>query len=107
MDGFFVDRCNLNIDHGDTVDTYMSRSNTPQIAVEAVAVGSLTLLVGVGVGFVLSYLPRPTDPKQWNKYHVMELSLFVTGVLIHLICEGTGLNRYYCLHGNAAPTKNK
>jgi NhaP-type Na+/H+ or K+/H+ antiporter len=84
----------------------MSSSSTQQILVEAVTVGGLTLLVGAAVGFTLSYMPKPVDPKQWNQYHVMELSLFITGVLIHLICEGTGLNKYYCLHGNAAP-RNK
>ena len=28
-------------------------------------------------------------------------SFFVTGVIIHLLCEGTGINKWYCKNGNA------
>ena len=37
----------------------------------------------------------------WNKYYVMEIALFFTGFCLHLGCEFTGINKWYCKHGNA------
>lgn len=28
-------------------------------------------------------------------------NVFMMGVIIHLLCEYSGLNEYYCKHGNA------
>lgn len=71
------------------------------VLVEAIMVGLITLVVGVLVSLSFKLLPQPKDPKNWNQYHYMEMSLFITGVLIHLGCEVTGLNAYYCRKGSA------
>lgn len=73
-----------------------------QVYIEAASVGVLTLIVGTAVSSVLMMLvPRPTDPKDWNKYRIMEISLILTGVLLHLGCEVSGLNGWYCSRGSA------
>lgn len=66
----------------------------PRVYVEAVAVGAMTLVVGGAVSCVFAALPRPDG--HWNRYHYMETSLVLTGVLIHLGCEASGLNAWYC-----------
>ena len=72
---------------------------------EAVFVGILVVVVGTVVGFLVGALsPKnglPDACKDWNKYYVMEISLFLTGVVAHLLCEYTGLNRWYCSQGVA------
>ncbi len=72
-----------------------------QVYGEATLVGLMVLICGAAISSLFMLLPRPSDPKKWNAYHYMELSLFLTGVAIHLGCEVTGLNRYYCRHGSA------
>tara|TARA_B110000967_G_scaffold156733_1_gene161783 strand:- start:192 stop:428 length:237 start_codon:yes stop_codon:yes gene_type:complete len=75
-----------------------------QIFVEAIIVGIMTVIVGSLVGFILSKIVSsdlPTACKKWNKFHIMEISLFLTGVIIHLVCEFGGLNKWYCSNGNA------
>ena len=65
---------------------------------EAVFVGILTVIVGT----VLSKLFESRNTrKDWNKNYIMEKCLFLTGVIIHLLCEYIGLNKWYCKHGRA------
>ena len=75
-----------------------------KVFIEAVVVGVLTVTVGVVVGFALSKsfsTNLPAICKTWNKNHVMEISLFLTGFSLHLLCEFMGVNKWYCKHGNA------
>lgn len=75
---------------------------------EAIFVGIATVLVGSIVGFFVGKLfsvDLPLICKKWNKNHIMEISLFFTGVIIHLLCEITGINRWYCTNGNACLVK--
>lgn len=74
------------------------------IILEAVTVGILTVIIGNIVGFLisnLSYTDLSKTCKNWNKYYIMELSLFLTGFLIHIICEYSGINKWYCRNGVA------
>ena len=75
-----------------------------RLLVEAFVVGLLTVAVGSLVGYgigkaVDSDLPEVC--RDWNKFYVMEISLFLTGVVIHLLCEAVGINRWYCKNGFA------
>ena len=75
-----------------------------KLLIEAVSVGILTVIVGSLVGYILSKLFSTNLPKickSWNKNHIMEISLFFTGFAIHLICEFTGINKWYCKNGIA------
>jgi len=75
-----------------------------QLLKEAVVVGLGTVLVGSVVGAVLGKFfstNLPTICKEWNKNHIMEISLFLTGFLLHIICEYTGINKWYCKNSYA------
>ena len=71
---------------------------------EAFVVGIITVIVGNLVGFAIGKslnVDLPGVCKDWNKYYTMEISLFLTGFLIHLICEFSGINKWYCKNGFA------
>ncbi len=74
------------------------------LIMEAVSVGILTVIVGNIVALMVSAFLKadlPSVCKDWNKYYAMEVSLFLTGVLIHLACEYSGINKWYCRNGVA------
>jgi xanthine/uracil permease len=72
-----------------------------KVLLEAVLVGVGVVILGTIVSYGISML-NPVKLEKvcegWNKYYVMELSLFLTGFLFHIIFEITGLNRMYCRH---------
>ena len=71
---------------------------------ESVLIGIATLIVGQLVGFILGNLMKvdtPKECKEWNKNHIMEWSLFFTGVLVHILSEKFGMNKWYCKYGSA------
>ena len=69
---------------------------------EAFVVGILTVIVGTILSklFESNKTGQPST-KDWNKNYIMEKCLFLTGVVIHLLCEYIGLNKWYCKHGRA------
>ena len=75
-----------------------------KLLVEAITVGVITVVVGTIAGLVVGKLFSSNLPKvckKWNKNHVMEISLFLTGFLVHLLCEFVGINGWYCKNGKA------
>lgn len=67
---------------------------------EAFVVGILTVVFGSLVSYSFKSMV-PEVCQDWNKNFVMEISLFFTGVLIHLFCEFAGINKWYCVNGVA------
>ena len=54
-----------------------------KILAECIFVGLLVVIFGILVSFLISPLLKvdlPTECKKWNKNHVMELTLFFTGI---------------------------
>lgn len=77
---------------------------------EAIVVGLATVIIGQLVGFSLSKIMKsnnsiPSESRNWNKNHIMEWSLFLTGVLVHILCELFGINKWYCKNGTACYLK--
>ena len=71
---------------------------------EALVVGVICVVIGTLVGALVgSVLPSdlPEVCREWNKYHAMEISLFLTGVVAHYAFELFGANRWYCENGVA------
>lgn len=74
------------------------------LIIESIVVGIIVVIIGSIVGYFLGKtmgINLPQVCKTWNKNHIMELSLFLTGVIVHLLCEYTQLNKWYCKNGNA------
>ena len=75
-----------------------------RLALEAAMVGfGLVLITLVVVMLYKKIAPAlgmhvelPPICAEYNKYHAMELTLFISGALFHLICEWTGANEWYC-----------
>lgn len=58
---------------------------------EALIVGIATLLLGLFMNSVF----------KGN----LAMVLFSTGILIHLLCEMSGVNKWYCTNGNACKVR--
>ncbi len=78
-----------------------------KLIVESVGVGIITALIGSIIARILVKFNQVDDNEvlnetvtstleKWRKNYMMEISLFLTGVLIHLVLEYVGLNSWYC-----------
>lgn len=79
----------------------MKRIFSIEFLIELIVVGIMVVLFGYVSGFIVgkfNKMDMPAVCASWNKDYVMEKSLFVTGVLVHLFCEITGINRSYCIN---------
>jgi hypothetical protein len=66
-----------------------------QLAKESIVVAILTVIFGLFSSFLISRTFLVPKIGNWNKHHAMEIALALTGILVHLFCEFTGLNAYY------------
>ena len=74
------------------------------LLVEGIAVGIVVVVVGYFVSLMVGKImvvDMPNVCRQWNKNHIMEICLFLTGFFTHVIFELLGLNNWYCKHGRA------
>jgi len=69
--------------------------------VEALFVGVVTVIVGLVVSYCTMYLVNPESVKNFDHWWSIVASYFITGFLIHLLCEFSGINHWYCDNGNA------
>ena len=75
-----------------------------RLLVEAVAVGLTIVVVGTLVSLVVGRMMGTDLPpvcKAWNKNYIMEISLFLTGVVTHLLFNFGGIGKWYCKNGFA------
>lgn len=79
-----------------------------RLFVEAVVVGISVALAGVVVTLLGKNKQKklPAECRNWNENYIMEITLFLIGFMLHLFFEFTGVNSWYCKHGNAV-TKSK
>jgi hypothetical protein len=74
------------------------------VFMEALIVGILTVIIGSGVSYILGdsfKVDLPPVCDSWNEKYIKEITLFLTGIIIHLTCEFAGANKWYCKYGNA------
>ena len=62
-----------------------------KLIIEAVIVGLSNAFIWTVVSNIYNY----------NKTTDLLVSVFITGILLHIICEYSGINRWYCKNGNA------
>jgi hypothetical protein len=68
-----------------------------QLLNEILVVGFLTAIIGM----IVSYLMMGQRSKDFKHWDQVGLSYFITGMLIHIMCEFTNINKWYCKNGNA------
>jgi len=73
-----------------------------QLLIEIISVGILSTIVGA----IVSYLMMGKKAKEFEHWDTLALSYFISGALIHIICEFSNLNKWYCTNGNACREKN-
>ena len=67
-----------------------------RLMMEAIAVGLLVVLLG----YVVVYFMESMKLKM-NRDKQMIIGFFMLGFLTHILCEFTGVNKWYCKNGHA------
>ena len=85
-------------------------NNTITLLIEALVVGLVTTVIGSIVGYIVGLMypfkiDLPSECKSYNKYFIMQVCLFFTGFVTHLLFEVVGGNKWYCNNGVACKKK--
>lgn len=72
---------------------------------ESIIVGTISLIVGTII-FNMSINKYNKDDKNCSKPTGIKFAFFITGVLIHLLLEFGGFNRWYCNKKFCVKTNN-
>jgi len=70
--------------------------NIQRLLMEAIAVGILVVLLGYVVVYFMESMKLKID-----KDKQMIIGFFMLGFLTHILCEFTGVNKWYCKNGHA------
>lgn len=76
-----------------------------QLLIEAFAVGIILLLIYVPCMHVLNGIYKDECFGKHKMAHY--ITIVVVGMIVHLVCEFGGINKWYCTNGNACLIKNK
>jgi hypothetical protein len=74
--------------------------NLKLVLTEALILGIVILIIAIPVMRIQEYY-YPGDVASPQKYWI---STVIIGILAHLLCEYSGINKYYCDHGYACQT---
>jgi len=77
-------------------------NQSPRFMLELVFVGVLNLVFG----FIISYVMMGQEKsKSFDHWPSVLFSFFITGMIIHLFCELSGVNDFYCNYKNKCSSK--
>ncbi len=71
------------------------------LLIEALVVGLMVTLIGLVISYISMYVKSPEKTKDFEHWKSIFGSFFISGLLVHLLCEYVGLNKWYCNNGNA------
>jgi len=77
-----------------------------QFSLEVLFVGFLVSLIGIVISYLVMRYKSADEANNFEHWKSVAVSFFISGALVHIICEYTGLNHWYCKYG-AACLKNK
>lgn len=73
-----------------------------KLVVEAFVVGVSVVVMGLLVHLLFGYHAKHANSEKMNQEMIdLVITLFFTGVFLHLLFEVTGVNSWYCKNGNA------
>ena len=71
------------------------------LLLEALAVGLFTGIIGLIISTIFMFSKKDFSLEKYTYWKQVFASFFITGIAVHLICEFTGINKWYCKNGNA------
>lgn len=71
--------------------------------IEAFVVGLATMLLYIVLEAWTIHIPIPALARLplWRRRFLITITLFLTGFLLHLLSEFSGINKWYCTNGFA------
>jgi len=73
-----------------------------RFCLEVICVGLVTAVIGFIITSASMFISqRDFTWKKYNFWWQVALSLFITGALVHILCQLTGINHWYCDNGVA------
>lgn len=79
----------------------MSQKGLSKLVLEAFVVGIISVVIGMVIATSLMFFEKDFKLSEYHFWPRVMLGYFITGVVIHLICELTNINKWYCKNGNA------
>lgn len=76
-----------------------------QLIAEILSVGVILTIVGTIISFIIMYYKSPSETLKFKHWQSVMLGYFVSGMLVHIICEYSGINKLYCNYGVACIKK--
>jgi hypothetical protein len=69
---------------------------------ELLVIGIVTAITGFIISTLMMYASdKNFSMKEYHFWKQVFIAYFITGILLHLGFEYSGLNKYYCKYGNA------
>lgn len=66
---------------------------------EAFFIGIITIIIGLIIKYFINLFFKENN-------YIFILILFITGFIIHIVCQISGINKFYCKYGQACKIQN-